>query len=279
MKKILIPIDFSDNSLNALRYGQFLFEDFEATFHLFSAYTVLPSNLLGDEWGNEWTEAMSVGVEEDLESVVNQVNKLNNNTKHLFKGISKFDRFISSIKSTVDDYEIDFIVMGTKGAKGLKSVFLGSNAVKVIKTITKCPTIVVPQVYEPKKIEQVVFSTNYRRPFAKKELTPLFRLLEGHGAKLKIVQIMEDTTLTEKQNLHKQALIYLLGELPHVFYKITYETSETQAIKDFILETQSDMVTFLHRKNNFFYNLINEDVVEKVSFNSLVPILILPAYQ
>ncbi|MDO5989766.1 universal stress protein [Flavivirga amylovorans] len=278
MKKILIPIDFSDNSLNALHYGQSLFEDFEVTFYLFSAYVVLPSNLLGDDWGNEWVEAMSFGVEDDLENVVSQIKKLNNNSKHQFKSISKLDRFIPSIKSIVVDYNIDFIVMGTKGVKGLKSVFLGSNAVKVINAISKCPTIVVPQDFMPKKIKQVVFSTNYKRPFAEAELKPLFKLLKHHDATLNIVQIMEDTILTEKQKTHKQALSYLLDDIPHFFHKIIYETSETKAIKDFIMKTQSDMVSFIHHKNNFFYNLTNEDVVEKTSFNSLVPLLILPAH-
>ncbi|MDD7885029.1 universal stress protein [Flavivirga sp. 57AJ16] len=277
MKKILIPIDFSDSSLNALHYGQFLFEDFEVTFYLFSAHTVLPLNLLEDEWGNEWVEIISVGVKNDLESVVSQIKKTSHNTKHQFKSISKLDRFIPSTKSIVDDYGIDFIIMGTKGAKGLKSVFLGSHAVKVINAISKCPTIIVPQDYIPKKIKQIVFSTNYKRPFVKTELKPLFKLLEHHKAKLKIVQIMEDRMLTEKQKRHKEALTHLLEGIPYFFHKITYETSETKAIKDFIKETQSDMVAFIHHKNNFLYNLTNEDVVDKVSFNSPVPLLILPA--
>ena len=77
MKKVLVLIDFSENSLNALRYGQYLFQPFEVTFYLFSAYTVQPSNLLGDEWGNEWENAVHIGVDNDLEDILTHFKKAN----------------------------------------------------------------------------------------------------------------------------------------------------------------------------------------------------------
>ena len=51
MKKILIPIDFSDYSLNALSYARMRFEKSETTFCLFAAFKVNSAPVVTDDWG------------------------------------------------------------------------------------------------------------------------------------------------------------------------------------------------------------------------------------
>jgi len=136
--------------------------------------------------------------------------------------------------------------------------------------------MVVPRSYTSLKCpKQVVFSTNFKRPFNAKEIQPLLDLLQQWEAKLKIVQLMDESYLDDNQKLHRDALIHLLGEIPHFFHKIVYETSETNAIRDFVDETQSDMIALIYHKQSFFYSLLQENVVEKTAFNSSVPLLVL----
>lgn len=276
MKKVLVPVDFSDNSLNALRYGQQLLSHFEVIFYLFSTYTVQPSNLLGDEWGNEWEASISLGIDNDLKEIIEHFKQKNKNIGHHFRYLSQSGFLISTIKLLVKAIDVDFILMGTKGVKSIKSLFLGSNAVKVLNTISECPTIIVPDGFEPRVTKQIIFSTNYKSPFVKDELKPLLEFVKTLEAKLAIVHIMEERILTEKQKSHKDALIFLLNGIPHTFHKMTYEVSESKAIRDFIIEAQIDMVSFIYHKQKKFSKLLEENVVEKVSFNSPIPIMILP---
>ena len=276
MKNILIPIDFSESSLNAIAYGQLLFKNEETTFYLFSALTHKHSNLIGDEWGNEWDDGILEDVEQETDDFILNIEKTNKNKQHHFNAITTEDAFIDATVKLVLTLEIDFIVMATKGAKGLREVFLGSNAVRVINKIDECPTIFVPKDYTPSVPIQIVFSTDFKRPFNINELDALLFILKTMNSKLKIVQLMEEDYLSEKQKLHKEALIYLLGDIPHFFHKITYESSETEAIRNFVEQTQSGMISFIHHKQNFFYKLTNENVVEKTTFNSPIPVLVLP---
>jgi len=276
MKKIFIPIDFSENSLNALAYARTLFTDVEATFYLFSAYTMKHSNLVNDQLENEWSDAMIEDVKEEINFVLDDVNRQNKNSKHTFKVVTKANLLADAVEETVISLDIDLIVMATKGAKGMREIFLGSNAVKVINQIDQCATLVVPINYEVKTPKQIVFSTNFKRPFTKEELKPLLYLLSVTNAELKIVQLMDEAYLDEVQQSNKQGLVSLLERIPPLFHKITYKTSETNAIRDFVKETQSDMISLIHHKHSFFYRLTNENVVEKTSFNSPVPLLVLP---
>lgn len=284
MKKILIPIDFSEHSMKVISYGQKLFEKEEVVFYLFAAFQVNVPSTIEDAWGNEWvdtfeSENMDIELhipEQDLQELVRIAKQGNLIKKHQFKVVSTVNTLDEGIAEQAKALGIDLILMSTKGAKGLKQFFLGSNAVNVINKVLDCPIMIVPRSYTTLKCpKQVVFSTNFKRPFNVKEIQPLLDLLQQWNAELKIVQLMEESNLDDKQKLYRDALVHLLGEVPHVFQKIVYETSETNAIRDFVAETQSEMIALIHHKHSFFYGLLQENVVEKTAFNSPVPLLVL----
>ena len=93
MKRILIPIDFSEHSLNAISYGQMLLKNSETTFYLFAAFQSYTPSTIADDWGNEWLnewESEDLDLHtyipvDDLEKVLQKVKQKNTNAKHHFK--------------------------------------------------------------------------------------------------------------------------------------------------------------------------------------------------
>ncbi|WP_025740836.1 universal stress protein [Aquimarina pacifica] len=276
MKRILVPIDFSDNALNALEYARVLFNNEECAFFLLNVYVSNRSVMLSEEYNDTILGEMSDESEEELDIFLKKIIKNNDQLKHEFRTISVPDTLLKAINSVSVSKKIDYIVMGTKGAKGAKEIFLGSNTVKVINGINKCPVIVVPQNYVPKTPSIVAFSTNFKRAFHQNELAPLIEITSSRGAKINIARIMEEEYLTDKQNANKEILKGLLQHLDYIFCKIDVENSETEALRDFAMQTESDLIALVHHKQNFFQKLVEEDVVDKISFNSPVPLLILP---
>ncbi|MFD2562847.1 universal stress protein [Aquimarina rubra] len=275
MKQVLIPIDFSDNAYNALNYAKTLFSGHATTFYLLHVYISAPSNLLSTEHNTSILDEMSGNEEQDLKDFLNIAQKENNDDLHSFEIISKIGGLVKVMNAVVISNKIDYIVMGTKGAKGSKEVFLGSNAVKVINGIENCPVIVVPQNYIPKPPSLIAFSTNFKRAFVREELTPLVDIAVANNAKINIARIMQEEYLTDRQKENKEILKGLFSDLDYIFCKIDVETSETNALKDFAKHTESDLIALVHHKHNFFQKLLQEDVVDKISFNSPLPLLIL----
>lgn len=276
MKKILVPIDFSDNALNALSYARVLFNNEECTFFLLNVYVSNRSVMLSEEYNDAILGEMSDESEHELEALLKKLIKDNDHSNHEFKAISVPDTLLKAINSVSAAKEIDYIVMGTKGAKGAKEIFLGSNTVKVINGTNKCPIIVVPQGYSPQIPSSIAFSTNFKRSFNQNELAPLVEIVLSKAAKINIARIMEEEYLTDKQNSNKETLKKLFQNIDYMFCKIDVETSETEALKDFAMQTECDLIALIHHKQNFFSKLVEEDVVDKISFNSPLPILILP---
>ncbi|KAA1243208.1 universal stress protein [Aquimarina sp. RZ0] len=276
MKQILVPTDFSDNAYNALQYAKILFANDNCTFFLFNVYLINPSTLLSEEYNKSMLGEMKIESEKDLKVLFNKENEENQNQLHHFEIISRADTLIKAINWAVVSKKIDYIVMGTKGAKGAKEIFLGSNAVKIINGIDNCPIIVVPKAYKPKSPSVIAFSTNFKRTFFSKEIKPLINIVISNSAKINITRIMMEEYLSDPQKMHKETLKTIFKDLDYIFCKIDVETSQTKALKSFAQQTESDLIALVHHKQNFFQRLLDEDVVDKISFNSPLPLLILP---
>ncbi|TPN87069.1 universal stress protein [Aquimarina algicola] len=276
MKRILVPIDFSTNALNALEYARELFNNEECIFFLLNVYVSNRSAMLSEEYNDTILDKMSDESEHELEVLLKKLIKNNNYSNHEFKAISVTDTLLKAINHVSISKKINYIVMGTKGAKGAKEIFLGSNTVKVINGINKCPIIVVPQNYIPKPPSLIAFSTNFKRTFYQNELEPLIEIVLSKGSKINIARIMDEEYLTNRQNINKETLKGLFHNLDYIFCKIDVGNSEAEALRNFTMQTESDLIVLIHHKQNFFQKLLEEDVVDKISFNSVLPILILP---
>ena len=133
MKNILIPTDFSDNAWNAIKYGTALYSKTRCTFH------IIHINPISYNSGGE--AAMYVSPEileetilkeskEKLENLLKEIERLPLNTKHTFKTSALYGFFTDHIKQEVQDKNIDLIIMGTKGATGLKSTMRCSGSAR-----------------------------------------------------------------------------------------------------------------------------------------------------
>lgn len=276
MKRILIPTDFSDNALNALNYAKSLFKNIPCTFYLLNVFHKNPALLVSEAYNKELTNAYLKESENGLAKLLSETEGKNKNREHHFKTISESNTIIHAINRIAAQKNIDYIIMGTKGAKGAIEVFLGSNAVKVIKEVHDFPVIVVPKDYSIKPPKQIVFSTNFNHEFCEKGLEPLLVLAKLWKAKLEIVQLMQEDFLDDWQKANKERIKQFFTGLEHSFYKINYTNSETDAIRDFVKQSQSDMISLVNHKHNFFRKFTEENVVKKVGFDSPIPVLIMP---
>lgn len=275
MKNILLPIDFSEASLNALEYTEAFFKNTPATIYLLAVYTNTPSKLIAGEYNEEWEFEMVGNVSKDIQLLAEKYNDTTD-IKHNYKGIVMTDSLINSIKRVVEEFSIDLVITGTKGAKGLKEVFIGTNTLKMIRHLDRCPILVIPNSYEFDGIHQIVFSTNYKRQFKKQELKDLIKIAILHDANIEVAQLMYEEYLNEVQKKNKLDLQSYLEDFEFTFKKLDWEDSEAETIQDYLFNSKSELLALINHKYNFFNKLTEEDVIKKVSFHSKVPILILP---
>lgn len=128
MKKIIAPVDFSDNSKNALAFAAELAKRTSARL------TILHI-IQGREEEND-AEKKLKSVESGLKKTFGAELRCETSLMH--------GNLVSAIKKVITSQQPDLIVMGTKGASGLKRIFIGSNTVSVMAK-TRLPVLVIPE--------------------------------------------------------------------------------------------------------------------------------------
>lgn len=129
MKTILALVDFSDASINALSFAAELSKRTSARLVII--------NIIQKGEGEEERKNKLKSIESDLKKSFDCDLNCESSLAH--------GNLITTLKKIIAVQQPDLIVMGTKGASGLKKLLIGSNTVNVISK-TKVPVLVVPEV-------------------------------------------------------------------------------------------------------------------------------------
>ena len=159
MKNILLPTDFSENSWNALAYAVKFFEEEPCNFYLLHVNR-LRTTIVNDSpfiaTQNVIEDVMIKPIKLQLHKLVKRISvELSPSNTQRFYTLYDHNFFIESIRKHVEEKNIDVIVMGTKGASGLKKIIIGSNTANVI-TKVQCTTLVIPENAEFTQISHLL---------------------------------------------------------------------------------------------------------------------------
>ena len=283
-KRIILPTDFSENAWNAAIYALELFKHVPCDFFLLNSYQVGASGLSTKMAGANDTRLynlMKEQSERDLQRELERIKRVDKNPEHTFTSKSIIDTLVNAIGKTVYQEEIDYIIMGTKGASGLKEVFMGSNTYTIIKEMDFCPVIAVPEDYRPDgKLDSILLATGYEHLFENYELKPLLSIVESFNAKLWIAHVGDVEGFTSEQKSSKNKLETRLKSINYEFVEVEKDVSVNNTIQRLIKEDSNiDMVAMINQDHSFFERLTREPVIKKVTFNSTVPFLVIHPFE
>lgn len=276
MRHILLPTDFSDNALNAAKFAVELFQAEEATYHLlhaFSPYIIAPSgpleaNIIDDSLYNAAEEAAN----KKLEATKAQLLEIYPNA--LIETHAKFDFFLTSIEDFVENQPTNCIVLGTKGASGLKEITIGSNTSNLIGKV-KTPIIAIPEDTVFDGIKNVVFSSDLEAVPSDKALSPLKRLLDLTDADLHLINIQKSPRDFTRSELDaKDAYKELLKDYKLTF-EMVYDHSIENGINFYADNVKADMICMIVRKYSFLKRLLERSKSKSFTNHTDMPILVL----
>ena len=129
MKTVIAPVDFSDASRNALLFSAELAKRASAP--------LVVVNILQEAEDEEIAKEKLKDIELDLKKSFGSDLKC--------ETLIARGELVASLQKIIATLKPDVIVMGTKGASGLKRILIGSNTVNVIAKTT-VPVLVIPEV-------------------------------------------------------------------------------------------------------------------------------------
>tara|TARA_R110000868_G_scaffold19484_13_gene83875 strand:+ start:7274 stop:8113 length:840 start_codon:yes stop_codon:yes gene_type:complete len=277
MKNILIPTDFSDNSWNAIKYALKFFENSTCNFYLLHVNSI--NNLVVSETTYVPTQEVIQEVfvkpsKSQLNKILRGISTISKNDKHRFFTLTDYNYFIESIRKHVDEKKIDLIVMGTKGASGLKKLIIGSNTGDVI-TKVHCSTLVVPENAKYKKPKEIAFPTDFSSFYSIDLLKPISKIIDTHHAALSVLHInKKGSKLNLDQQINKESLLDYFSNINCGFFNITNNHIEA-AIQSFVEEKNVDMITMVAKNLNYFQRILFHPTVQEISYHTEIPFLVL----
>lgn len=165
MKKIIIPVDFSEHSEYALKTAALLARKFDAklyVLHMLELSNMLYSSSANDQY-EEVTFYLTLA-EQKFDKFLD---------KPYLKGLKitpivKHFKVFSEVNQIAEEHQADLVVMGSHGSSGFKEFVIGSNAEKVIRN-AEIPVLIVKEELSSVDFSKILFLTNFD-----KEMTNAF---------------------------------------------------------------------------------------------------------
>jgi len=235
INKILVPIDFSDSSMNAFHYALNLVDSDN------SIQLILLHIIDKDDNPMEMMEVMS-----QFDTLKNQVPRFVN---HL-EIVVKHGRRIDTIVETTIEMDPKLVVMGTKG-KSRSLMHAESNTSLLVKKLDRS-VLVIPQDYTRYAINEIAVAIDHQIDDAS-DLALVHDLARWFDARVHVLTVCtnkEEAVVMGEQV--ENTLEYYLDTLDHT-YELSNDTDIVNGIEEYIGENAIDMLAILpktHAQNS-----------------------------
>jgi nucleotide-binding universal stress UspA family protein len=279
MKKILVPTDFSTCADNAVEFAVQYAKLLQAEVILVHAFELN---------GDTYTDYMGVNKEfsqSNLKDVQHKLDQLKTSIEEKEGIVVDTFVFTGTVKESIlqvsINKNIDFIIMGTAGASGIKEKLWGSKTAGIIDK-SNVPVLAIPFEYNWKKPQKILLATNN---FEKEPvlLNFLFELANLFNAEVHLAvftnedddgafTFMENNrNMAEYESMLKEQYHYDPIVVAHLFGH-NFE----DVLQDYISNKEIDIVTMVIHRRGFTDRLFHPSVTKRMSYHTKIPLLAIP---
>ena len=271
MKKFLVPTDFSDTSKNAARYAVQMAASIPDSKIIL--YNVFDKIAAGSD-GSPLTETT-----EDRKTILNSA--LHNLELEISDSSAVEIEFVAEENSSLVDamskyvkYNgIDLVIMGITGATRLEQIFMGSNTLNFVYEDV-CPVIIVPPAAGYKKIENVMFLSDFKDVTNSTPINSIREVLDLFKPVLHIVNVDTEhyIELTEEYKAERAKLESMFqAYTPQFYFMRLFDFLD--AISSFTMDRNIDIIVTVPKRHSFVTGLFKTSHTKKLAYHSHVPLV------
>lgn len=276
MKKILLPTDFSENSINAIHYAMSFFKDEACEFYVSNvqkASSFISDDLMAAQGSVTIFDSLVSAAKERIKHLITDLKTTYGNALHTFKSRVDYDNFIDAINQLVEREAIDLIIMGTRGDSKFDKRIFGSNTIRVIQRCS-CPVLAIPQGYAYSDIKDVAFPSNYYTKYNAEDISLLVSRAKAQGYTVHVLHVKDSEHLTEFQENNRAFLDACFASINHSFVELE-EGQMFKTISRYMSNHSIDLLALMSRKHSFLERLFTRHPVESFAFDLKVPLLVM----
>ncbi len=186
-KKILVPVDFSDQSLIALDQSYNLAREYKAEITLL--YIIEDNGFISKFFSKQQDEDIKKQVEENLIKLATDVEKKTG--IHVNTMVARGTVY-EKIAEVADMINALFIIMGANGTINMRKKFIGSNALRVVRE-ANVPVITIRGQHHRNGCKNIVLPLDLTKETREKVNFALELAKLGDGSAIRIVSVLFTT--------------------------------------------------------------------------------------
>lgn len=280
MKKILIPIDFSEISENAVRLA------IDITSHI--SPEIFLVNFTEHPPGESFTATGEINKKYAEETTIFTISLIQKYQKLLAEWAAKYNgpnrtveyqvydaRLKEGITSFVKENNIDLIVMGTSGEQAAEEFFSGNHTERVIE-VAQCPVISVKENYTKGDFSKIVLGLSTEKDGSDNFLqaaTYLKNFADTINASIEIVNIVDPGKSDKAEHERKLIDFATRFGLEQKSVTIVENDDKEAGLINFARERGAGfLAVFTHAEDGFF-RIFRSSLSEDLSMSSDIPVL------
>lgn len=270
MKKILVPVDFSDASRNASEYAISFAAAFDAEIILLHA--LLLPNPVGDLPGYI-PLSLNEMLEEHEALLQREIEWLGAKEKVKVDGYVRMGSAAAVIKNMAAGIKADMIIMGMKGAGKTGGIF-GSTVTSCIRKI-ELPVLVVPENEKFKPVKNICFASDFGKWPSESSYKTLTLFISQFKSVLNIIHVTKDNDKMSTGKIYGKIRADLLfDKIKHEFHTVLHENI-VKGLHEFITENPVDLLVMVAHEHNLFERLFGTIHTKSMAYHVTKPLLIL----
>lgn len=257
MRDIIIPVDFSETSLNATRYAAAMLSGKDNTRVIL--YTMFKAE---EEAGTaeQYLQSLKAEMEQNGVTNIETIKELGAD-------------LIDNLGRLAYQKTAELIIMGISEKEEWRQLFFSSNSVKMAEQ-NVCPVMIIPPTAKYNGITNVSLASDFKEVDATTPVLAIKTVLGIFNANLHIVNVDNEhyVALTEEYLTERAKMQKMFAEFNPEFYFIGMNDFY-EAIEQFSKDKNIDLLVVIPKNHSFMNSLFSSSHTKKLAFNTSVPLL------
>ena len=272
MKKILVPIDFSDEARYACKVASQIAKKTNSEIILLHMLDIPTEAIDPIDSNNLRGGAQAIFIMKAIHKKFEKYKAL-----PFFEGLKitedvKFHKAFNGVIEESKKNDVDLIVMGSQGATGLKEMLVGSNTEKVVRH-SDIPVLVVKHDVENFTINDIVFASDFSDE-SKKSFANVINFAAIFHAKLHLLFINTIHNF-ESTRVSRTKLENFVSGYDSKKYTLNIYNDSTieEGILNFGKEIDADVIAINTHGRSGLSQLFSESISKELANHALRPII------
>lgn len=287
MKKILVPVDFSEDSSLVSRYAIEMARFEQSEICIMHSYydrvvateSTFPGSIEAESMINEQMLQESLAIAKEKIGHLQDTMQLMIDREGI-DGVSISTMLEGGepsfeIREFCNNLQPDIVVMGTSG-RGKKGFLEGSVSKKIMNN-AGIPVLAVPSINEFRGFTKLLYLTNFDKNDPR-AIRMALNLFNDYNIKMQVLHIVSEARQDEANEKMDQLRVHFLEEEDKQIINFLFRDKNDyrQDVLDFTRKEQIDMICFIPHKRTFLDGFFRSVMTKNDLFETNIPLLSIP---